>query len=72
MTTKISKTLRSWIGTAFIFMGLAVVTLGSVLVHIGAWLNDVKVLDVTHDDDLTDEELHQIIKEAREARGDKE
>ena len=74
MISKISKTLRSWTGTSFIFMGLAVVILGSSIVRLGAWVSDIKVLDVDYDDnaDISEEELAQVIKEAREARRDEE
>jgi hypothetical protein len=74
MISKISKKLRSYTGTSFIFMGLAVVILGSSIVRLGAWVSDIKVLDVDYDDnaDISEEELAQVIKEAREARRDEE
>lgn len=71
---KISKTLRIYTGTSFIFMGLAVVILGSLIVRLGAWVSDIKVLDVDYDDnaDISDDQLAQVIREAREARRDEE
>jgi len=71
---KISKTLRGWTATALIFMGLGVVMIGSAIVHAGAWVNTQNGDDDAdyygEYPDLTDEELRQVIKEAKEARRD--
>lgn len=74
MISTISKKLRSCTGTTFIFMGLAVVILGSAIVHLGAWIADMPVVDVDYDDtaDISDDQLAQVIREAREARRDEE
>lgn len=74
MISTISKKLRSCTGTTFIFMGLAVVILGSAIVHLGAWIADMSVVDVDYDDtaDISDDQLAQVIREAREARRDEE
>ena len=72
---KIASTLRSWTGTSFIFIGLSVVILGSALVRLGAWIADMTIIDVDYEDpdaDITEEELAQVIREAREARRDEE
>tara|TARA_R110002111_G_scaffold126381_4_gene190955 strand:+ start:191 stop:358 length:168 start_codon:yes stop_codon:yes gene_type:complete len=55
-------------------MGLAVVILGSAIVHLGAWIADMSVVDVDYDDtaDISDDQLAQVIREAREARRDEE
>lgn len=67
----ITKTLRRGLGTGLILIGLAVVTVGSALVYLGAWINDVEIdhKPFNYDDppDITDDELAQIIKDAREA-----
>ena len=69
MLNKLPKKLREYTATLFIFMGLAVVVLGGVIVKAGAWVGDITTVPV----DLSDEELRQVIKEAEEARsrGDK-
>jgi hypothetical protein len=61
---KITKKLREYTGTLFIFMGLSVVVLGGVIVRAGTWVGDIATVSV----DLSDEELRQVIKEAEEAR----
>ena len=70
---KISKKLRDYASTLFVFLGLGVVVLGGVIVRFGAWIGDITILPVMDSDDLSDEELRQVIKEAEEARsrGDK-
>ena len=70
MITKISKTLRLWIGTSFIFMGLFIIILGGLIVRLGAWLGDRQVVDVENNYDITDDQLAQVIREAEEARRD--
>ena len=72
MFSKISKTLRQWVSTLLIFMGLAVVVLGASIVKLGAWIGDRQVVAMEDDQDITSEELAQVIKEAREARRDED
>jgi hypothetical protein len=66
---KITKKLREYTATLFILTGLGVVVLGGVIVTAGAWIGDITMVS----DDLSDEELRQVIKEAEEAssRGEK-
>lgn len=71
MLSKISKTLRGVLASSFIFSGLFVVILGGLVVRLGAWLGDRQVIDVEQDD-LTDEELRQVIREAQEAKRDED
>ena len=66
MMLTISAKLRSCLSTTFIFLGLFVVVLGGLIVRAGAWLDDREVID--SEDDLSQEELLQIYKEAQEAR----
>ena len=68
MISTISKTLRQWVATAFIFMGLAIIILGGLIVRLGAWLGNRQVVDVENDYDISDDQLAQVIKEAEEAR----
>ena len=71
---KISKKLRDYASTLFIFMGMAVAVLSAVLIKAGAWIGDITILPVMDSDDLSDEQFRQVIKaaeEARESRGDK-
>lgn len=70
MISKISTTLRSYVSTTFIFLGLAIVVLGGCVVKAGAWLGDRMVTDLP--EDISDAELEQIIREAEQARSKNE
>ena len=71
MLSKISKTLRGVVASLFIFTGLFAVILGGLVVRLGAWMGDRQVIEVEQDD-LTDEELAQVIREAQEAKRDED
>ena len=71
MLSKISKTLRGVIASSFIFSGLFVIILGGLVVRLGAWMGDRQVIEVEQDD-LTDDQLAQVIREAREAKRDED
>ena len=70
MISKISTTLRSYVSTTFIFFGLFIVVLGGCVVKAGAWLGDRIVTDLP--EDISDEELAQIIRECEEAKSNDE
>ena len=70
MISKISTTLRSYVSTTFIFLGLLIVVLGGLVVKAGAWLDDRRITELP--EDITDEELAQIIRECEEAKSNDE
>ena len=74
MISKISQKLRSYMSTTFIFFGLFVVILGGCVVRAGAWLGGQTIVDVmnTRPQDISDDQLAQVIREAREARSDED
>lgn len=74
MISKINSRVKFWIARIVTFTGLAVVILGGLVVKLGAWMGDLTVVTAMAEEveDITDEELMQIYREASEARNKKE
>jgi len=70
MITKISDTLRNWLAVILVFLGLTIVIIGGITVKLGSWVNHTASLP-GEAGDITDEQLDQLIKDARKKRGDK-
>jgi len=65
---KINNALRVGLGMGIMLFGMLVFTVGALIVRLGVWIRP----DVDMSEDLTDEELAQILKEYKESQGDKE
>lgn len=71
MITKLTLGLRRIVCVVLMFIGLPVVLLGVSIMKLGAWLSGYTV-PLKTGEDITDDELAQILREYQESKGDKE